>query len=477
MYDRYVEYVDMLQANGVALFNNFAYVVAPSKYGSWCVLEYMDQPIDEAPKYRALADWAGYVEPEITVLGHGVSIADEDATPSPADDTDFGTVVQGGAPLSHTFTVRNDGGSPLILWPVAVPSGFTVTENLPASLAAGASATFTVRLDTALPGAKAGEIYLANGDTDESLFDFRIAGAVLTGPATISQWASTVLGCSSEYAASPAPWSSSRALGAPDVTVYRDDPNAWAPSVANGTTEWIALGYTTPVYATAVRVRESFGNGAVTKIELREQGTGTWHAVWSGVDATAPGAVSDLEVALSPTSYLADGVRITLDMNHSPAWEEIDAVGLYGSLPATVGDRVWLDTDGDGIQDPGEPGVAGVTVRLLDGHGNPTGLSTTTDSGGHYSFTVAAGTYRLEFVAPSGMAWTRVDSGSEETLDSDVEPATGRTGVFTVVAGQTDTNWDAGLVAQGMSFQWASTVLGCSSEYAAPPAPCCPYGP
>ena len=161
-------------------------------------------------------------------------------------------------------------------------------------------------------------------------------------PEIESQWASTVLGCSSEYAAPPASWSSARALGAPDVAVYRDDPNAWAPSVANGTTEWIALGYTTPVYATGVRVRESYGNGAVTKIELRDRATGTWHEVWSGVDPTAAGAVSDLEVACGPTSYLADGVRITLDMNHSSAWEELDAVALEGVVPAI--ESQWAST-------------------------------------------------------------------------------------------------------------------------------------
>ena len=161
-------------------------------------------------------------------------------------------------------------------------------------------------------------------------------------PEIASQWASTVLGCSSEYAASPAPWSSARALGAPDVTTYRDDPNAWAPSVANGTTEWLALGYATPVYATGVRVRESFGNGAVTKIELRDHATGTWQSVWSGVDPTAAGAVADLAVVLSPTSYLVDGMRVTLDMNHSSAWEELDAVALEGVVPTTVSQ--WANT-------------------------------------------------------------------------------------------------------------------------------------
>ena len=108
------------------------------------------------------------------------------------------------------------------------------------------------------------------------------------------------------------------------------------PSVANGTTEWLALGYATPVYATGVRVRESYGNGAVTKIELRDHATGAGQSVWSGVDATAPGAVADLAVVLSPTSYLVDGVRVTLDMNHSSAREELDAVALEGVVPTTT---------------------------------------------------------------------------------------------------------------------------------------------
>ncbi|MCB9296615.1 MAG: hypothetical protein H6559_26400 [Lewinellaceae bacterium] len=36
--------------------------------------------------------------------------------------------------------------------------------------------------------------------------------------------------------------------------------------------------------------------------------------------------------------------------------------GYYES--AFIGDFVWQDTDGDGIQDAGEPGIPGVTVNL-----------------------------------------------------------------------------------------------------------------
>ena len=37
-----------------------------------------------------------------------------------------------------------------------------------------------------------------------------------------------------------------------------------------------------------------------------------------------------------------------------------------GFLPTELGDRVWHDLDGDGIQDLGEPGLAGITVNLYD---------------------------------------------------------------------------------------------------------------
>ncbi|NRD21236.1 hypothetical protein HNV08_14350, partial [Winogradskyella eckloniae] len=58
----------------------------------------------------------------------------------------------------------------------------------------------------------------------------------------------------------------------------------------------------------------------------------------------------------------------------------------YESAPASLGDTVFLDEDEDGIQDPGEEGVAGVTVNLLDCNNNQL-ATTTTDANGNYSFT------------------------------------------------------------------------------------------
>ena len=52
---------------------------------------------------------------------------------------------------------------------------------------------------------------------------------------------------------------------------------------------------------------------------------------------------------------------------------------------ANFGNFVWEDLNYNGIQDPGEPGIDGVTVRLLDQNGNLL-TSTTTANGGYYSF-------------------------------------------------------------------------------------------
>lgn len=55
--------------------------------------------------------------------------------------------------------------------------------------------------------------------------------------------------------------------------------------------------------------------------------------------------------------------------------------------PYLVGDTVWYDSNGNGVQDAGEPGIAGVTVELLDGNGAVLATATT-DADGQYSFEV-----------------------------------------------------------------------------------------
>jgi hypothetical protein len=56
MYDLQRRHLEHWFEAGGGLYAVFAYVSAPNKWGSWGLLEYQDQPLDQAPKMRAILD-------------------------------------------------------------------------------------------------------------------------------------------------------------------------------------------------------------------------------------------------------------------------------------------------------------------------------------------------------------------------------------------------------------------------------------
>src|SRR5262249_35576979 len=72
-----------------------------------------------------------------------------------------------------------------------------------------------------------------------------------------------------------------------------------------------------------------------------------------------------------------------------------DMVALIAAAPIEIGNRVWLDTNGNGIQDPGGAPIPGVTGNLYaPSSANPnTPIETAvTDAGGNYFFSNGPGT-------------------------------------------------------------------------------------
>lgn len=98
-----------------------------------------------------------------------------------------------------------------------------------------------------------------------------------------------------------------------------------------------------------------------------------------------------------------------------------------------IGDRVWLDANADGTQQPDEPPAA-ATVALL--HENRVVATTVTDAQGFYRFTgLAAGDYRVRFEPDEHRRITARNATSDPVLDSDADPRTGLTSVITVGPG------------------------------------------
>ena len=95
--------------------------------------------------------------------------------------------------------------------------------------------------------------------------------------------------------------------------------------------------------------------------------------------------------------------------------------------PSMISDFVWEDENGDGIQDPTEPGLAGVTVTLTgtDFMGLQVNFSATSDADGLYRFDVLPkGDYTLSFDLPrfQDYLFSPVDQGGDDTKDSDMDP-------------------------------------------------------
>ena len=135
--------------------------------------------------------------------------------------------------------------------------------------------------------------------------------------------------------------------------------------------------------------------------------------------------------------------QISFDTGQSGANSNSYDFGFSVSA-AAIGDRVWNDLNSNGQQDANELGVPGVTVKLLN-TSDAVLLTTVTDLSGIYSFiNVAPGSYKVQFVKPTGFNFTTPDVGAD-TSDSDADIGTGNTPVVAVIAGQVNNTLDAGL--------------------------------
>ncbi|VTU00006.1 repeat domain protein : Cna B domain protein OS=Herpetosiphon aurantiacus (strain ATCC 23779 / DSM 785) GN=Haur_1649 PE=4 SV=1: Cna_B: CarboxypepD_reg: DUF11: Cna_B: Cna_B: CarboxypepD_reg: Cna_B: Cna_B [Gemmataceae bacterium] len=174
--------------------------------------------------------------------------------------------------------------------------------------------------------------------------------------------------------------------------------------------------------------RYLFENLAPGTYSVEVDGTNFDAGALEGYAATAQDAGADDSddsddpdgTATTPATLASGEEDLTLDF------------GYY--RPVTVGDFVWSDLDGDGIQDSGEPGIEGVTLTLTgtDGAGNPVSLTATTDTDGKYEFTaLPPGEYAVTVDADNftgtgalqGYLASPTGQGGDEALDSNASPS------------------------------------------------------
>jgi len=134
----------------------------------------------------------------------------------------------------------------------------------------------------------------------------------------------------------------------------------------------------------------------------------------------------------TPGGYVASpsnaGSDPNLDSNGSPAnvnlatSASVDHTIDFGFTKALgeIGNFVWHDANGNGLQDSGEPGIAGVPVALS----GAASANTVTDANGAYLFTgLYAGNYTVTVGTPSGYIPSPSNAGSDPSIDSNGSPA------------------------------------------------------
>lgn len=230
-----------------------------------------------------------------------------------------------------------------------------------------------------------------NRTTYEEIDSVRLHGI----PVYSYQWASSVRAFSSEWSATG--WGASKALGPLDTYGYVDRATAWTPRSQNGTQEFIQLGYANPVYATGVVIRENWGNGFVTRVDLIDTDDQAY-TVWTGTDPSTPTSSVNFLVRFPQTEYPVNGVRIYVNTSHNlTTWEEIDAVCLLGQ-------QAWLSgiLSLEDCTDQSEP----ITLEFRPtAGGDPILRASTPDSDGNFVVdTVPNGDYEVAF---KGAKWLR----------------------------------------------------------------------
>lgn len=112
---------------------------------------------------------------------------------------------------------------------------------------------------------------------------------------------------------------------------------------------------------------------------------------------------------------------------------------------AVIGDFAWNDLNMDGIQDPGEPGVPGVEIRVYDLQTNLAGVAVTDANGAYVIFGLPSDLYFMEVTPPPDWQFSPQMVGPDASVYSIIDPATGRSPIFGLDISETNFNFDVGL--------------------------------
>lgn len=160
-----------------------------------------------------------------------------------------------------------------------------------------------------------------------------LAGTPLTYAQDV-QWASEVLGFSSEYREDKytKEFRAIQVLGRPNkLPQFGSSFCAWSPASPDDTLEWIKVGYKIPMQVRQIAVAESFNEGAIEKIFLYDEHDKGYKVYeHKRIDTVAaPGRMLNVIIPLTP--YQVKAVKLVLNTARIAGFNHIDAIGISAS--------------------------------------------------------------------------------------------------------------------------------------------------
>ncbi len=137
---------------------------------------------------------------------------------------------------------------------------------------------------------------------------------------------------------------------------------------------------------------------------------------------------------------------------------EVCNIGAGYFPMAQLGNRVWYDLNGDGMQSGSEPGAAGVKIEAYNSNHDMVNDAITDASGAYNIDYLGSDDYYLKITPPNGYGLTSPNMGGDELMDSDFDNSNGfmTTGLYSLSPGDQVPHVDAGLVFGVVPVEWLS---------------------
>ncbi|MGF7216000.1 outer membrane protein OmpA-like peptidoglycan-associated protein [Spirosoma lacussanchae] len=179
------------------------------------------------------------------------------------------------------------------------------------------------------------------------LLSLTLAGSAQTASRGTLQWASRVVGVSSEKKSETTgdQFKASQALGRPNKPLQLGaTPCAWAPFYPDGTTdEWVQVGFDKPIRARQIVVAENINPGAVVRVIVLDENKQE-HVVYQNA-GNQPRQDPLLRIFPTNPTYVCHQIKVVINGAALKGMNQIDAIGISeDTSPVTVGINVSANT-------------------------------------------------------------------------------------------------------------------------------------